>query len=132
MATNTSPPEDQIGASLARLVHHDELRFDPEQRDRHLAGESGDPPAVITARARDELAHLLHAATLAHNACGFDELTQSARRIRRLAVQAGLPDLARVADHVVDCIVQCDSAALGATAARLHRLGLLALQEMRG
>ena len=87
---------------------------------------------MITSRARDELGHLLHTATVAHHTCGFEELGESARRIRRLAVQAGLPDLARAADHVLDCIVQYDGAALGATVARLHRLGLMALAEFGG
>lgn len=128
---NASPPvEVTHGASFARLVPKDVLRFDPDQRDRHLQSLSSEPPAEVTARTRDELAHLLHTASVAHHACGFDELSQSARRIKRLAVQAGMPDLARAADHVLDCIVQTDSAALGATSARLHRLGLLALAEL--
>jgi len=132
MTNIAPPPEDQIGASLAQLIHRDELRFDYEQRERHLAGENGAPAAVVTAQTRDELALVLNAARVAHVTCGFDALTASARRIRRLAVQCGLPGLARVADHVVDCVNQCDSAALGAVVARLHRLGALALDQMTG
>jgi hypothetical protein len=127
-----STPSDQEPAKgrFARLVPRDVLRFDPEQRQRYIVANGQEPAADVTLRTRDELAHLLHTATIAHHSCGFEELSQSARRIRRLAVQAGLPDLARAGDHVLDCIVQCDSAALGATVARLHRLGLLALAEL--
>ena len=124
------PRESTTGTSFARLVPRDILRFDAEQRDRFLSDEGLEFLAEATLRARDELAHLLHTATVAHHACGFDELGQSARRIRRLSVRAGLPDLARAADHVIVCIVKYDSAALGATVARLHRLGLMALAEL--
>lgn len=130
MKQTTSSLDYKAGASFSRLVPRDVLRFDVAQRDRFLSADSLEPPADVTSRARDELAHLLHTATVAHHACGFDELSQSARRIRRLSVQAGLPDLARSADHVIDCIVKYDSAALGATVARLHRLGLMALAEL--
>lgn len=125
-----SPDNTPGGTTLARLVHREELRFDAEQRDRHMAYHTADLPADVTARTREELAGLLHTATMAHNVCGIDELGMASRRIRRMAVQGGLPDLARAADHVLDCIVQEDSAALGATVARLHRLGLLALSMM--
>lgn len=130
MEENTPPGQLSGGAPLSRLVPRDELRLDIEQRNRHVQYHSADVPADVTARAREELAGLLHTATMAHNSHGIDELGMAARRVRRMAVQTGLPDLARAADHVLDCIVQSDSAALAATVARLHRLGLLALSVM--
>ncbi len=116
-------------SELARLVPRDVLRLDADQRARHLMTFGGEASAEVMAHTREELGHRLHTATVAHNGSAKDELANAARRIRRLAVRAGFPDLARAADSVLDCIVQEDDAALGATVARMHRLGILVLRD---
>lgn len=80
--------------------------------------------------ARDDLAHRLQMVATAHADCAFDALGVSARRIRRLSVEVGLPGLRRAADHVVDCLLQEDPTALAATVARLARVGDAALKQV--
>ena len=86
----------------------------------------------LIAVAREDLAHRLDAVAMAHVDCDFDGLARAARRIRRIAVEIGLPDLRRVADHVVDCLEQEEPTALAATVARLGRVGDKALAQVGG
>lgn len=80
--------------------------------------------------AREELAFRLSKVSLAAAASDFAEVQICARRVRRIALDAGFPTLAYAADNVLDCLNSFDGAALAATVARLHRLGNMALGDL--
>ncbi len=115
---------------VARLVPRDQLARDDEQRLRLYAIQSGGSPSVVIAQWREELAHRLALATKAVSTCDFDEVETSARRLRRIGLDLGFPTLAAAADNVLDSLIQADGAAIGATVARLQRLGVLALEDL--
>jgi len=116
-------PPDRI----ARLIPGDVLRVDAEPLLRLRAIEGPQVAADRVARAREELAYRLARVAVHHRACAFDDLSADLRAISTAALPIGLTDLCMVAGHVLDCTARGDAAGLGATLARLIRLGEQAL-----
>jgi hypothetical protein len=131
-----NPPSDlnwQTGApAVSRLVPKTDLRLDFEALARLHAALGPKLAGATLAQAHAELAHQVQAVSMAHADCDLQAMTGAVRRIRRLAVDVGLPEMRRAADHVLDCLGQSDATALAATVARLVRLGDLALSQVGG
>jgi len=118
--------------TVAWLAPRDRLARDDEQRARHLGLQAAGTDVRTLAATREELAHRIATASRAASESAFDEVETCARRLRRIGLDLGFPTLAAAADNVLDCMTHADGAALGATVARLHRLGVLALQDIGG
>ena len=115
---------------VSPLVPRDQLRIDLEALARLQATLGSKAAGRLLSVARDEMAHLLGTVSSAHTDCAFEALAQAARRIRRIATEIGLPEIRRVADHVLDSLAQEDPTALAATVARLGRIGDKALEQV--
>lgn len=119
------PPFGQAGVTM--LVHGDVLRVDAEPLIRLRAVEGAQATADRVARAREELAYRLARVGVHHRSAAFDDMAGDLRAIIHVAQPIGLTDLCLVAGHVLDCTRRQDAAGLGATLARLGRLGEQAL-----
>jgi len=119
-----SPPKDD---RVAVLIHGDILRVDAEPLMRLRAVEGAQAAAERVARAREELTFRLARVDQHHRAGTYEQMATDLRAIANTALPIGLTDLGLVADHVLVCARRGDSAALGATVARLGRLGAQAL-----
>ena len=112
---------------IALLIPGDVLRVDAEPLLRLRAVDGPQAASERIAQAREELAYRLSRVDLHHRAGAFDDLVIDLRAIAQAAMPIGLTDLGLVAAHVQDCATRGDAAALGATLARLGRLGAQAL-----
>lgn len=125
------PQPDLPGrADLLQLVPREALRLDPEQRARQMAARAGEAPGEIAAETVEAIGHALRLVASSYRLGQFEDLARVARRLRKLGVESGLPDMARAADNVLQTTQGEDAAAIAATVARLKRLGFLALDEM--
>lgn len=95
---------------------------------RHAATD-GDRSGLMAA-VQNDLDHRLTLLISAHADCDLDAMALSARRIRHLALQLGLPELRRAADNALNCRRDANPTALAAVIARLDRLGARALAEV--
>jgi len=120
-------PPPRLPDRIARLIPPDVLRVDAEPLLRMRAVEGAQVAADRIARAREELAYRLARVGVHHRACAFDDLAADLRAIAVLAQPIGLTDLCLVTGHVMDCAARGDAAGMGATLARLGRLGEQAL-----
>ncbi len=127
MSRSSDPPNAHAVADLIRLTPRDRLRQDEGQRERHLRTMEDDAWSKEQQRIHEETAFRLTAVKQAYDRFDFPDLEAAARRLRKLGVQSGLPDVARAADHILDAMAQRDTVALGATVARMLRLGQMAL-----
>ncbi|WP_133065026.1 hypothetical protein [Flavimaricola marinus] len=107
-----------------------DLRVDYEALARLHAALGPKLAGATIARAHEDLTHQIHAVAIAHAACGFEAMAVAARRIRRLSMEVGLPEMRRAADHVLDCLQQSNATALAATVARLSRIGEIVMSEV--
>lgn len=130
------PPLDlnrQTGPlAVSRLVPKTDLRLDFEALARLHAALGPKLAGATLVRAHDELAHQVQAVCIAHACCDLEGMASAVRRMRRLSLDVGLPEMRRAADHVLDCLAQPDATALAATVARLVRIGELAVSEVGG
>jgi hypothetical protein len=108
--------------SVARLVPRDVLRMDPAPLSRLYLdlGEQGAEDVI--SRALEDLTRRLNRIDDAHLGCDFAAIGQESRRVRVIAEQIGLTEVAEVAAHVIDCAQAGTGMSLGATLARLVRV----------
>ena len=130
MSGGSAQSSGKGGGSVAWLVPRDRLPRDDEQL-RLLVLAHGEAAFQRTlSEAREELAFRLATLNRAGQASDFDQVRISARRLRRVGTEMGFPTLTNAADNVLACLAHFDAAALGATLARLHRLGIMALSDL--
>lgn len=109
-------------SAVARLVPRDVL---PDR------GTPVPDPALCRG-ARKEVAHLLTELARSYATCDMDRIADAAGRLGEAGGVVGMHDLTRAAGHVAACAGRTDAAALGATVARLIRLGRLAIRRLAG
>ncbi|SIT83607.1 hypothetical protein [Pontibaca methylaminivorans] len=108
---------------LREFYREEHIRLEPD-RLTHLCREMGAFGADdLLCRAVEELALRLERCERLWRAGDCTELRRCARSTIGIAEQIGMVSLARVARDVVDCADRRDPAALGATVARLARIG---------
>lgn len=115
--------ERRDGAGLERLRHDEGVRLDP---DRLLAlyAELGDAAAEnVICRAIEELAVRLSDVQRFAQAGDRTALIRAASLLSKVAAQVGMTTLSKVVLDVRDCAKARDTAGLGATLARLVRVG---------
>ena len=121
--------------AVSRIRHREVARLDAD-RLQHLVEEYGEPGAErFVGRALEAIAVRLSKAERAWRRGDSVRLCQGARELSDIAGQIGLPSLQRVAMDVSRVAIAGDSAALGATVARMVRLGessLMAAWELDG
>jgi len=122
-----TPPQPAI---IVQLRPRDVLRIDPEPLVRLHSALGAQGAEDMICRALEDIAHRLTRIEADHRACAFDRLGRGAKAIGAVAAQVGLRDLGSVAAHVSECCGCNDAAALGATVARLMRMGSRAMAEM--
>ncbi len=114
-------PANDFG-QVTRLVPRDTLRMDagPLSRLYLDLGEHGAEAVICSAL--EDLARRLNRIDDAHRGCDLGLVGQESRRIRVIAEQIGLTEVAEVAAHVIDCAQAGSGMALAATLARLLRV----------
>jgi len=117
-------------AIIAQLRPRDVVRIDPDPLIRLHSALGAQGAEDMIGRALEDISHRLTRIEADHRACAFDRLGRGAKAIGAVAAQVGLRDLGAVATHVVECCGHNDAAALGATVARLMRMGTRAMAEM--
>jgi hypothetical protein len=122
--------KSRFRATVAYLAPRDTLRFDPDPLARLYAEAGPDRAEDIVCRVLEEISYRLRGINAAHLGCEFDRLGREARGIAAVAKTIGLIDLAAAATHVHDCSKRVDATALGATVARLLRIGGRSLTEI--
>jgi hypothetical protein len=110
-------------SEIAILYPSESVRLDP---DKLLAlheelGEAG--AGAVIARAMDELAQRLAELRPLWREARMTDLAKRARSLIGIADQVGMTLLSRVAGDVARCAAIGDAPALGATLARLDRIG---------
>lgn len=124
----TAPPDlPGRSAAILRLSPPVVLHVDAEPLLRLQAAQGTQAAQLFVARAREDLMHRLDQAALLYRRGAIAALGAEARGIALTAHPVGLVDLALVAGHVAACCGRDDPVALAATAARLTRLGVRAL-----
>ncbi len=123
-------PKANDPAPVARLVPRDPLRMDPGPLSRLYLdlGEQGAEDVI--GRALEDLTRRLNRIDDAHRGCDFAAIGHESRRVRVIAEQIGLTEVAEVAAHVIDCAQLGNGMALGATLARLIRITDRCLTEI--
>lgn len=109
--------------AVLRMSHEEPVRLDRDQLELLYVqlGTSGADHLVT--HALEELAVSLARVRKQYRRGRIDELRVSMRTLKALARQVGMTLLARVAQDVLDLTERDDAAALGATIARLARIG---------
>lgn len=107
----------------AILLHEEVVRLDPD-RIGALYNQLGDVGAEnVVCRAMEELAIRMSDLPPLLRKNDLTQLAKIARSLVGIAEQIGMMTLARVARDVATCAHNGDLAALGATMARLSRIG---------
>lgn len=115
--------EKRPAAEVSALRHEEGVRLDPD-RIGALYGELGHAAAEsVVCRAMEELAVRISDIRRFHEAGDVEAVQRSGRLLAKVAEQVGMTSLARVAADVCDSAEMRDPAALGATVARLVRIG---------
>lgn len=137
MKEQTAPFGDQrpVSAQIAQLVPRDQMRIDPDPLARLQVALGPQGAEDVVCRALEDISHRLRRLSEDHAQCDMDKVARGARSIAAVSSQIGLPDLALVAGHVLDCAKRDDAtsdtcAALAATVARLFRVGRRAVTEI--
>ncbi len=127
-----APPGDHrpLSASIAYLSLRDVMRIDPEPLAQLHAALGAQGAEDVVCRALEDISHRLRRLVEDHAQGAPDKVARGARSIAAVAAQIGLRDLSVVAGHVLDCNGRDDPAALGATLARLFRVGKRAVNEI--
>ena len=110
-------------AEVAFIEHREVVRVDPDRLDSlHVQlGDSGAEDMI--ARALYDLGLRIHRIGQAWDAGDFVAIHDQSRTVSAIADQIGMVTLSRVAADVAGSVERGDHAALGATLARLHRIG---------
>ncbi|MEI4234591.1 hypothetical protein [Roseovarius sp. D22-M7] len=112
------------------LKQEERVRLDPDRLDA-LFDQLGETGAEdIVCRALEELAARLSHAERCHREGRIEDMRKSSRSLIAIADQIGMSLLARVAGDVTASIDAGDHVALGATFARLLRIGERSLCEI--
>jgi len=117
---------------VAELRHEEPVRLDMHRLKEIFAQMGFQNGENMICGAMEDLAVLLKAATKVWRRGDLDALGQKARKISGLAEQIGMTTLSAVACDVAVICARYDDAALGATVARMTRLGersLIAIWE---
>lgn len=115
--------EKRTAAEVSALRHEEGVRLDPD-RIGALYAELGHRSAEsVVCRAMEELAVRITDMQAFHARGEFEAVQRSGRLLAKVADQVGMTSLARVAGDVCHCAEGRDPAALGATLARLVRIG---------
>lgn len=110
-------------AEVSALRHEEGVRLDPDRLGA-LYAELGHVAAEqVICRAMEELAVRLADMQRFLAAADHAAMVRSGRMLAKVADQIGMTSLARVAAAVCDCAGRRDPAAVGATMARLVRIG---------
>ncbi|NCO87716.1 MAG: hypothetical protein GW886_13905 [Rhodobacterales bacterium] len=126
--------QDRNGAprrmgNVVQIVPRETVRIDHEPLARLYAALGTQGAEDVIARAVEDIAHRLARIETDHRDLAFDRLERGARMVAAVAAPIGLGDLSRVSAHVAACALRNDAAALGATVARLARLGRRAMTD---
>lgn len=115
--------DKRSAAEISALRHEEGVRLDPDRLGA-LYAELGHVAAEhVVCRAMEELAIRLTDMQRFAAAGDYEALRRSGRMLAKVAEQIGMTSFARVAASVCDCAARRDVAALGATMARLVRIG---------
>lgn len=116
-------PEGESVQQIAVLIFEEKVRLDSDRLVELYAqlGEVGAQDVVC--RAMEELAVRLARIDEAHRAYRLSVLRKGAKSLIGIAEQVGMQRLADVARDVCHCADEMDPVALGATMARLMRIG---------
>ncbi len=108
---------------IAMLVFEEKVRLESDRLAELYAqlGETGAQDVVC--RAMEELAVRLARIDEAFRTGKLSALRKGAKGLIGITEQVGMQRLADVARDVCNCVEQADSVALGATMARLQRVG---------
>ncbi|WP_052700951.1 hypothetical protein [Loktanella sp. S4079] len=106
---------------IAVLCCVDRLLFDPKPINQLIASKSITEAEEIICRVLEELA--AHITALQRQLARRDlaAMLRPCRKVRLIADQIGLIEMAVTADHIQTCLKQADGVALEATMARLER-----------
>ena len=108
---------------IAMLVFEEKVRLEAE-RLAELYAQLGEASAQdVVCRAMEELAVRLARIDQAFHSGKLTVLHKAAKGLVGIAEQVGMQRLADVARDVCNCVDRADSVALGATMARLQRVG---------
>lgn len=117
-------------AAISTLHFEEQVRINSD-RLAELYGQLGEAGAEnVIGRAMEELAIRLAELAPLHRNGKTAELGKLARSLVAIADQIGLASLARVAGDVAFCANVADPMALGATLARLQRIGDVSLTSV--
>jgi len=115
--------DERTAAEVSGLRHDEGVRLDPDRLGA-LYAELGHASAEsVVCRAMEELAVRITDMQRFLATGEHDALYRSGRLLAKVADQIGMTSLARVATDVCLCAERGDGAALGATMARLVRIG---------
>lgn len=120
-------PKGESLDNITVLRPNESVRLDAERLSglyRQL-GEAG--ASDVVCRAMEELATRLSIVSAAFRRGEMDVVHKGARGLVAIADQVGMTSLAQVSADVRDCAASQDEVALGATLARLERIGARSL-----
>lgn len=119
-----------LHCNVVTIEPRESVRVDHEPLTRLYAALGAEGAEEVIMRAIEDISHRLSRIEADHHACAFDRLERGTRMVAAVSAPIGLGDLSRIAAHVADCIARSDAAALGATVARLIRLGRGAMLDV--
>ncbi|WP_394180371.1 hypothetical protein [Yoonia maritima] len=108
----------------------DKLQFDPAPLNRLFATKPVAEAEDIVSRVLEELAAHLEVLQQGLASQNFATMLKPCRKIRLIADQIGLTEMAVTAGHIQTCLKQADGIALEATMARLERAFDFAVSEV--
>lgn len=130
---NTTPflaPVPDAASDVIVLRCADHLHFDPTALNALFAKKGFHAAEEVVCRILEDIAMRLDLLQQGRDESRFDMMFKPARRIRSVAGQIGLIEVAAAAGHVVTCLKQMDGVALEATMARLERGFDVAVSEI--
>jgi hypothetical protein len=121
-----------VGAEIDVVVLRcpDRLQFDAVPLQRLFAAKSKDDAEAIVCRVLEEIALRLDVLQKGLALQNLAMMLKPCRKIRLVAEQIGLTEVATASDHLQICLRQADAIALAATMARLERAFDVAVNEV--
>ena len=113
----------RTAAEVSALRHEEGVRLDPDRLGALYAELGHTAAETVVCRAMEELAIRISDMQAFHAQGDVAAVQRAGRLLAKVADQVGMTSLARVAADVCDCADRRDPAALGATLARLVRIG---------